>query len=116
VTDTLGCRPVYCVAGPCAPSCLRMDDPNPIEMPADRLARTAARIRAAREGLADYEMPDIPLRRAAEVYYGRSAPTARELGLYAEACRVSVDWLLTGVVGEGGQPRDARRLVNEETP
>jgi hypothetical protein len=97
VTAPIGCRPVYCVAGPCAPSCLRVEDPKPIEMPPDRLARTAARIRAAREGLGDDRAPNIPLRRAADIYNGVSAPTARELVLYAEACDVSVDWLLTGI-------------------
>lgn len=90
------CRP-YCATGPCAPSCLRMDDPNPILIGDDRVRRTAARIRAARQGLEDAQMPNIPLRRAAEIYNGQSAPTAREFALYAEACGVTVDLLLTGI-------------------
>ncbi len=95
---TQGCRP-YCVAGPCADTCLRMDDPNPIDMPDDRRVRTAARIRTAREGRADHERPDISLRRSSQIYFGEDAPTARELALYAEACGVTVDWLLTGIPG-----------------
>lgn len=91
------CRPVYCVAGPCADTCLRMDDPNPIELPPDRLARTARRIREAVEGLAGDGRP-VSLHRAADLYHGRSAPTAAELAMYAEACGVSLDWLVAGVV------------------
>jgi hypothetical protein len=74
-----------------------MDDPNPIDMPDDRLQRMAARIRTAREGRADDEAPNISLRRSSRIYSGQDAPTARELALYAEACDVTVDWLLTGV-------------------
>lgn len=104
MSATDGCRPVYCVDGPCAATCLRMDDAEPIELRPDRLARTAARIRRARTGQSDDRMPNIPLRRAADLYHGRSAPTARELALYAEACQVGLDWLLTGATdGQGGR-------------
>lgn len=96
-TASGGCRPVYCVAGPCADTCLRRDDPNPIAIPDARRQRIAARIREVREGQADADRPAIPLQRAADLYFGRSAPTVRELALYAEACGVTVDWLLTGV-------------------
>lgn len=117
MSDPEGCRPVYCVAGPCADSCLRTDDPNPIEMPPDRLARTAARIREARDGASDGSMPDIPLARAADLYHGRCAPTARELALYAEACGVSVDWLLTGIKdGAGPASRPAKVELPPPSP
>lgn len=114
MTESEACRPVYCVGGPCAPTCLRMDDPKPIELRPDRLATTAARIREARDGLSDDRMPDIPLRRAADLYDGRSAPTARELALYAEACQVNLDWLLTGATD--GDVCDTPATAEPNTP